>query len=225
MAGDLRLVLFDCDGTLVDSARSIYDAIQTAWSALGLTPPPRDIARRVIGLPLGQAIADLAPDASDATQQELTRLYGQAFAQSRADGSLVEALYPGAADTVRNLDDGGDLLGVATGKSQRGLVATLAHHDLSDHFVTLQTSDLAPGKPRPDMALRAMSETGAEAARTVMIGDTTFDMMMARNADIAAIGVTWGYHGVQELQAAGAAIIVETYDAVPAAIDALIGER
>lgn len=225
MAEDLRLVLFDCDGTLVDSARSIHDAIVVAWTALGLDPPAPDTARRVIGLPLGHAIATLAPEQPDETVHDLTRLYGEAFARSRAEGSLVEALYPGAADTVHTLDGAGDLLGVATGKSLRGLTATLAHHGLSDRFVTLQTSDLAPGKPQPDMALRAMAETGAEPGRTVMIGDTTYDMMMARNAGIAAIGVAWGYHGVAELEAAGAAVIVDSFDALSGAIDALIGER
>ena len=165
------------------------------------------------------------PELAAETHQDLTRLYGEAFARSRAEGSLVEALYPGAADTVHALDDAGDLLGVATGKSRRGLTATLAHHGLSDRFVTLQTSDLAPGKPQPDMALRAMAETGADPQRTVMIGDTTYDMMMARNAGIAAIGVAWGYHGVADLEAAGASAIVESFDALTGAIDALIGER
>lgn len=225
MAGDLRLILFDCDGTLVDSARSIHDAIVEAWIALGLEPPPASVARKVIGLPLGHAIAALSPDEPPATQAELTRLYGESFARRRADGRLVESLYDGAQACVETLDEAGDVLGVATGKSLRGLRATLAHHGLSERFVTLQTSDLVPGKPRPDMAIRAMQASGADPARTVMIGDTTFDMLMARNAGIAAIGVAWGYHAVSELETAGAAAIVETFDALETAIDRIIGER
>lgn len=225
MTGDLRLILFDCDGTLVDSARSIHDAIKVAWQALGLQPPDPEDARQVIGLPLGEAIAALSPDQNATVQKELTRLYGEAFARSRAAGSLVESLYPGAAEHVRQLSSDGDLLGVATGKSLRGLRATLAHHDLTEHFVTLQTSDLAPGKPRPDMALRAMDETGADPGRTVMIGDTTFDIMMARHAGIGSIGVAWGYHAVPALQEAGADAIVRSFSELPAVIDALVGER
>lgn len=225
MAGDLRLILFDCDGTLVDSARSIHDAIVEAWTSLGLDPPPPAEARKVIGLPLGEAIAELSPGQPQPVQAELTRLYGESFARRRTDGRLVESLYDGALRCVETLDNGGDVLGVATGKSLRGLRATLAHHGLSERFVTLQTSDLVPGKPRPDMAIRAMQETGIDPARTVMIGDTTFDMLMARNAGIDAIGVAWGYHAVPELQAAGAAAIVDHFDALDAAIDRLIGER
>lgn len=221
--GTLRLVLFDCDGTMVDSHAGIYDAIEKAWAIEGLEPPVASVARRVVGLPLDEAIARLAPDQDASGVDRLSRFFREAFATNRMDERLEEPLYPGLVEAMNLLDSENTLFGVATGKSARGLQATLTRHELMDRFVTFQTSDLVPGKPRPDMALRAMEQTGVEAARAVMIGDTSFDMEMARNAGIPAIGVSWGYHPVEELLGSGAATILDTFDALPAAVDDLIG--
>ncbi len=105
------------------------------------------------------------------------------------------------------LRDSGWRLGVATGKSDRGLALLLAHHGLARHFTTLQTADRHPSKPHPAMLEAAMAEAGASAAGTVMIGDTGFDMGMARAAGVRAVGVTWGYHAADELTAAGADVL------------------
>jgi phosphoglycolate phosphatase len=100
------------------------------------------------------------------------------------------------------------MLGVATGKSDRGLFHCLESHGLLDHFVTLQTADRHPSKPHPSMIEHAMAEAGADAAVTVMIGDTSFDMAMGVNAGVRALGVDWGYHTPEELMAAGAEMVV-----------------
>jgi phosphoglycolate phosphatase len=127
----------------------------------------------------------------------------------RGRGLVEEPLYQGIADLIDVLDGYGWLLGVATGKSDRGLALCLDHHGLSQRFVTLQTADRHPSKPHPSMIETAMAEAGAAPETTVMIGDTSFDMAMARAAGVVAIGVAWGYHPREELIAAGADYIAE----------------
>src|SRR5690606_8594651 len=114
------------------------------------------------------------------------------------------------------------LLGIATGKGLNGVHRLTAMHNIGDHFVSLQTPEHNPSKPHPGRMLRAMAETGAEARDTVIIGDTTFDIEMGKAAGTRAIGVTWGYHQPEELIAAGADVLVESYHELPAAIDALL---
>ncbi|WP_188261336.1 HAD-IA family hydrolase [Azospirillum tabaci] len=207
-ARPLRLALFDCDGTLVDSQFAIIDAMTTAWAVHGLGEPDPLEVRRMVGLPLVQAVSQLLPDLDTDRHVTVAESYKDAFAALRHRGDLHEPLFPGLRDTLDALEAEGVLLGVATGKSRRGLDAVLAHHGLAHRFVTLQTSDVGPGKPHPDMVYRALAETGVEAARTVVIGDTTYDIQMARNARVASVGVSWGYHAVAELEAAGADRIV-----------------
>jgi phosphoglycolate phosphatase len=135
--------------------------------------------------------------------------YKVAFQQMRGRGLVEEPLYEGIVDLVEMLEADGWLLGVATGKSDRGLRLCLDHHGLHPRFVTLQTADRHPSKPHPSMVEQAMAEAGSEPATTIMIGDTSFDMEMARAAGVTAIGVAWGYHEAEELRAAGADFIAE----------------
>ncbi len=207
----LRLVVFDVDGTLIDSQHNIVAAVEDAWRAEGMAAPQPDQIRRNIGLPLEEAIAALIPEADHAYHLHLTELYKQAFAANRKRSDYVEPLFPGALEALDGLEDNDCLLGIATGKSRRGLDAVFERHDLAGRFVTVQTADDAPGKPNPGMLLRAMAETGALALRTAMIGDTWFDMQMAKNAGVRAIGVGWGYHEVRELTDAGAAKVIDGF--------------
>jgi len=218
----LRLAVFDCDGTLVDSAHSIVSCMQVACAAHGFGEPTPDDVRAMVGLPLEDAIARLFPDMEPGKVLAVREGYRGAFTELRKKGEVHEPLYHGALDALTVLEDSGWLLGVATGKAMRGLVATLNTHAIEDRFVTLQTADLSHGKPNPDMLYKAMAETGVEASATVMIGDTTFDMEMARNAGTLAIGVAWGYHEVGELTEAGAHRVVNTYDMLPEAIESLV---
>jgi phosphoglycolate phosphatase len=221
---DRHLVIFDCDGTLVDSQHTIVSAMSEAWRSAGLAPPDPAAIRRIVGLPLVEGIARLHRDGTGADHANLAERYKDSFhARQRADDD--EPLYPGIRDTLTALETAGILLGIATGKGRRGLALTLGRHDLERYFVTVQTADDNPGKPNPDMLLRAMADVGVDAAMTMMVGDTTFDMMMARHAGVVGIGVGWGYHGPDELQAAGATVVVDTGAALVPALEALMRRR
>jgi phosphoglycolate phosphatase len=208
----VRLAIFDCDGTLVDSQADIALAMEAAFAAHALIAPPRADIRRIVGLSLGEAIRQLAPEIDSETAASLVAGYKDAFRARRAAGVVEEPLYDGIAALVADLDTSGWLLGVATGKSDRGLAHCLERHGLTGHFVTLQTADRHPSKPDPAMIEACLDATGADPAQTVMIGDTAFDMAMAVNAGVRAIGVDWGYHHPEELVAAGAEAVAGSVD-------------
>lgn len=196
-----KLAIFDCDGTLVDSGATIRAALEQAFDAHGLECPPPGVTRKVIGLSLMESMAVLVPDGDHAA---LTQSYKEAFFAMRGAGQVEEPLFDGIVELLDVLEADGWLLGVATGKSDRGLKHCLDCHGLGDRFVTLQTADRHPSKPHPAMALAAMAEAGADPERTTFIGDTGWDMGCARNAGVGAIGAAWGYHDVGELLAEGA---------------------
>ncbi len=217
-----HLILFDCDGTLVDSQHHIVAAMHSAFGAQGLALPEPDRVRRTVGLPLSVAIESLLP--AGAVLAAVVESYRQAAIAQRLDPEHHEPVFPGLIETLDQLDAAGYLLGVATGKARRGLDFTLATHGLTGRFVTLQTNDVvAAGKPAPDMVLQAMAETGASPASTIVVGDTSYDMEMARNAGVAAIGVAWGYHEISLLRAAGAARIINTFSELPEVVSELLG--
>jgi phosphoglycolate phosphatase len=205
-----RLAIFDCDGTLVDSQADICAAMDAAFGAHGLTAPDRQHTRRIVGLSLHEAMRGLHPLGSHDDHAQLAERYKHAFRERRRIGVVAEPLYEGIAELVRDLDAAGWLLGVATGKSDRGLVHCLEAHGLKEHFVTLQTADRHPSKPHPSMIDAALDATGAARADTVMIGDTAYDMEMAANAGVRAIGVSWGYHETDELLGSGAEGVAHT---------------
>lgn len=201
----MKLVVFDCDGTLVDSQHMIVAAMERAFAEHDLPGPARSDVLGVVGLSLGEAVRRLAPDARPSGVDGLAEAYKRAFAALRQDRAHREPLYPGIRETLEALARAPDvLLGVATGKSRRGLSAVLEREGLTGLFVTLQTADTHPSKPHPAMLRAAMAEAGAEPHRTLMVGDTTYDIGMAWDAGARAIGVGWGYHPVAELEAAGA---------------------
>jgi phosphoglycolate phosphatase len=206
----VRLAIFDCDGTLVDGQAAICNSMETAFASAGLPAPARHEVRRIVGLSLPQAIRILAPEAEEARHRHAVDAYKEAFRACRLDGTLEEPLFEGIADVLAGLAERGWTLGVATGKSDRGLASCLATHGLAERFVTLQTADRHPSKPHPAMLEAALVEAGAQAADAVMIGDTTFDMEMARAAGVRAIGVGWGYHSARELREAGAEHVART---------------
>lgn len=218
----LRLAVFDVDGTLIDSQNSIVAAMGHAWQSHGLVPPVRETALRVVGLPLAEVIARLAPDEPPDRVESMRTSYSAEWTRMRDEGRLSEPLFPGALAVLDDLERDGWLLGVATGKSRKGLDRALEAHALAPRFVTLQTSDVSAGKPHPEMLLKAMAETGAEPAATAMIGDTTFDMQMACNAGTYAVGVAWGYHEVSELWAAGAHAVIDDFAALPRILLSLV---
>ena len=199
-----RLAIFDCDGTLVDSQINICLAMEDCFARAGLETPCRERARRVVGLSLVEAMRAMLPEADPEFHVTLAEDYKLAFHRLRGQGLVDEPLYEGVTDLIDALESDGWLLGIATGKSDRGLGLCLAHHGLSRRFVTLQTADRHPSKPHPSMVEQAMADAGADRASTIMIGDTSFDMAMARAAGVTASGVAWGYHEARELRDAGA---------------------
>ncbi|MBA3677387.1 MAG: HAD-IA family hydrolase [Sphingosinicella sp.] len=205
-----RLAIFDCDGTLVDSQSNICLAMELCFERAGRERPDRARTRQVVGLSLVEAMQAMLPDAASDEHHSLADEYKRAFHGLRADGLVEEPLYDGIPALIDALDEEGWLLGVATGKSDRGLNLCLEHHGLHSRFVTLQTADRHPSKPNPSMVEQAMSDAGASPETTIMIGDTSFDMAMARAAGVTAIGVTWGYHEAEQLIRAGAHHVAET---------------
>jgi phosphoglycolate phosphatase len=214
----VRLAVFDCDGTLSDGQAAVCAAMDAAFAAAGLAPPDRNRVRRSVGLSLPQAVRQIAPDAAEQEAAVVVEAYKEAFRRSRSEGTLVEPLYEGIVHLLGRLKARGWLLGVATGKSDRGLESCLVTHGVFDLFVTLQTADRHPSKPHPSMLHAAMAEAGAAPADTVMIGDTAFDMAMARAAGCRTLGVAWGYHAPEELIEAGAEAVAQT----PADLEELI---
>jgi phosphoglycolate phosphatase len=216
-----RLAVFDCDGTLVDSAANICVAMERCFEIAQLPPPPRHLTRRVVGLSLVEAVARLHPQGAAEQHFAMAEDYKRAFQALRAQGEVTEPLFDGIAETIAALDKAGWLLGVATGKSDRGLAHCLDNHGLAHRFITLQTADRHPSKPHPSMIETAMAEAGAEPASTVMIGDTSFDIGMAKAAGVLAIGVAWGYHDREELMAEGADLVAEHPSDLVAMLEAL----
>jgi phosphoglycolate phosphatase len=206
----VRLAVFDCDGTLVDGQADVCAAMDAAFAAAGLAPPPRHETRRMVGLSLPEAMRRLRPGGEPDEHDALTAHYRDAYRARRADGMIDEPLFDGMADLLGRLVERGWLLGVATGKSDRGLAHCLATHGIAARFVTLQTADRHPSKPHPAMLEAAMAAVGASPRDTVMIGDTAFDIAMGKAAGARAIGVAWGYHPAEELLAAGAEAVAES---------------
>ncbi len=221
----MHLVIFDCDGTLVDSQHTIVESMQYAFAASELPEPEAEEIRRVVGLSLLECMARLAPGETISRHHELVEGYREAFAVVRNRTDSRDPLFPGVRPVIEDLEAGGALLGIATGKSLAGLKRTLDEHGLRDRFMSLQTADLNPGKPHPGMIERAIEETGVDNDATVMVGDTTYDMEMAVNAGALAIGVSWGYHGTDELTEAGAHAIIDAFEELPALVDALLGRN
>jgi phosphoglycolate phosphatase len=218
----IQLAVFDCDGTIVDSQHSIVSAMQAAFKAHGLEPPAAESVKRFVGLPLIEAVAQLFPKGKPGTHQQIRESYRKAYSTAREQGRIHEPKFSDIDIAFDTLEAAGWLLGVATGKSHVGLVNTLGAHGLLERFQTIQTADKAAGKPNPDMLIKAMAETGANEKDTVMIGDTTFDIEMARSAGTLSVGVAWGYHDAKELSEAGADIIVHHCAEIPNAVLELV---
>lgn len=219
----LRLVIFDVDGTLVDSQGDILGAMGAAYASEGLERPSREDILSIVGLSLPQAFAVLAPALAPEQRTRLVEGYKEAYAGLRLTGGPeASPLYPGIHALLNQLSARDDvLLGIATGKSRRGLTALLESHGLTQMFVTRQCADGNPSKPHPAMLYTAIEEAGVEVEQAMMIGDTSYDMEMARAAGIARIGVTWGYHPPEAL--VDAQHVVDDAVALERAIDTILG--
>lgn len=218
-----RLVIFDVDGTLVNSERFILAAMNGAFEAAGLSAPMAEETRGIVGLSLPQAMAMLRPDLPGEDHAALVGHYKEAYRRLRDSGAPESetVFFPGALEALDRLMSSGHVLGVATGKARRGLEHLLEGQGLHARFAVTQTADDAPSKPHPGMVLNCLSATGIAAKNAVVIGDTEFDMAMARAAGARALGVAWGFHSRARMERGGAERIIESFDALDAALDDL----
>ncbi|HEU6441457.1 MAG TPA: HAD-IA family hydrolase [Microvirga sp.] len=206
----MKLVLFDVDGTLVDSQNVITASIRAAFQAYDMQPPNRERSLSIVGLSLVEAFTVLA--GPKAPVEGLVQAYKDAYTTLHLDPANEAPLFPGAGECIARLTGRDDvLLGLATGKSRKGVVRLIAQHGWEGVFSTTQTADDAPSKPHPAMILQAMGELGVAPADTMMIGDSSYDMAMARAAGVLPVGVSWGFQPVAALTEAGAARIVDSY--------------
>ncbi|MCZ7564327.1 MAG: HAD-IA family hydrolase [Burkholderiales bacterium] len=185
-----ELIVFDWDGTLIDSAGAIAECIQAAARDLGLAVPSAERARHVIGLGLEDALGYALPELDRADYGRLAERYRQHFLAR--DAALP--LFEGTRELVAALRARGHLLAIATGKSRNGLARALEQTTLAEAFAATRCADQCAPKPAPDMLLELIAELDADPARTLMIGDTAHDLRMAANAGVAAVGVAYGAH-------------------------------
>lgn len=191
MSAECRLLVFDWDGTLVDSEARIVDAASTAIAEIGLPARARAEIRDIIGLGLHEAVEKLYPDADEATCVRFVEHYRRHFVQRMGAGS---PLFPGVAETLEALRGQAYALAVATGKSRAGLARELEATGLGEHFDATRCADETCSKPHPRMLFEIMEELGFERHETLMVGDTVYDLEMARNAGVRAAAVTCGVH-------------------------------
>ncbi len=221
-----RLAIFDVDGTLVDSRRIIALAMDEAFTREGLPAPGYDATRKIVGLSLEVAIDRLAPAGIDHDGVlRLTRYYKDAFITFRQDPALQSPLYAGALDVLDNLRSSGWEIGIATGKSRRGLDAVIERMKLAPYIAAHYCADDGPGKPHPFMVEANLNALSYPAQDAVMIGDTSFDIHMAQAADVSTIAVDWGFHTREELQDARADVIVSTMDELNAELNSFAARR
>jgi phosphoglycolate phosphatase len=190
MVKRFELIVFDWDGTLLDSAGAIVACIQAAAVDVGMQPPAEERARHVIGLGLGEALRYAVPELAAERHSELADRYRHHYLSRDHELSLFQ----GAAELVRSLAAEGYLLAVATGKSRKGLDRALAVSGLRECFHASRCADECHSKPHPQMLEELMDELGVSPGLTLMIGDTTHDVQMAKNAGVEALAVSYGAH-------------------------------
>lgn len=200
------LIVFDWDGTLMDSAGAIVRSILAACRDLGLPEPPEERARYVIGLGLADALAYAVPELSESAYPEMVARYRHHYLTS--DHQLV--LFPGVFAMIQQLADSGRVLGVATGKSRVGLNRALGHSGLESFFHGTRCADECFSKPHPAMLNELMEELGVTPERTLMVGDTTHDLDMASNAGVTGLGVSFGAHAPEALAQSKAVAVLDT---------------
>lgn len=225
MTTPLKLVIFDVDGTLVDSQDHIIASMEHAFAKAGRPIPSRADTLGIVGLSLPEAMRVLAPDAGDAEVAQMTRDYKTGNRQHREDGAAVAKgpMFEGALEAIHRLDRSGYILSAATGKSRAGLHRFLDAQRIAHLFIATQTADDAPSKPHPQMVLNCLSGTGIDSANAVMVGDTEFDMAMAREAGARAIGVRWGYHSEDRVLRGGAERMLGAFSDLDDAVAELVG--
>jgi phosphoglycolate phosphatase len=220
----MKLVVFDCDGTLLDSQRAIYRAMAATFAAHGLEKPRRHEVVGVVGLSLREAIKRLVGPREPEEIAALSRAFEEEFLRLRQHPSFEEPLFPGARAAIVELAaQDGFALGIATGKPRSAVQHMLDANGLEPLFATIQTADDHPSKPHPSMLIKATTAVGVGSQDTVMVGDTEFDVLMGKAAGAKTIGVGWGYQQSAVLEAAGADLIVDKFENLKGGVLRLLG--
>ncbi|HQZ13731.1 MAG TPA: HAD-IA family hydrolase [Devosia sp.] len=220
----MRLIIFDMDGTLVDTVGLIVETVTDAFAAINEPVPSEAAIRSISGITAREAMGMLSPGATPERVDTITESYRKHY-RERA-GVSREPLFSGALEALDALRAQPDsILAIATGKGYRGAVTLLERHNIRERFHSVETPDHNRGKPDPQMIYTAMEKAGAKRTETVMIGDTVHDMRMAKAAGVKALGVAWGYHEVSDLREAGADLVVASFAELVPAIDKLLGGR
>jgi phosphoglycolate phosphatase len=207
-----ELLVFDWDGTLMDSAGRIVASMRAAFEEVGLTPPEPAAARNVIGLGLSHAIGELAPGA---TEESISRLMARYRSHYLEVNDMPTPLFPGADQVIADLHAEGYLLAVATGKSRPGLDRALVESGLGRFFHATRSADETHSKPHPQMLLELLDELGVGQADALMIGDTEYDLLTARNAGVDCLAVSYGAHARERLLGHGPLACLDSIDALP----------
>jgi len=224
MSDPLRLVIFDLDGTLVDSAGGIHRCISLTLERYKLPPVSSEFVREGIGLGLMQAWQRIVPEADPSLIDQLSQTYREFFLETRRAGEEQDPLFPGAKEALTQLDNDGYLLAIATNKGRPGVHYVLDLHGIGDHFIAIRSAHDGPPKPHPDAIHDILTKTSVGANETIFIGDTQTDMMTAKNAGVAALGVGWGYQSESQLLGSGAHAIATAFEDLPALVCELIGQ-
>lgn len=209
---NFKLLVFDWDGTLMDSEARIVDCMRSALYDNGCAPLASENIREIIGLGLKEAIQTLLPEADADLLDRVARRYREHFLTLSQTPS---SLFPGAEAVLRKLDEEGYLLAIATGKGRSGLDRALDGTGLHSLFRATRCADESFSKPHPEMLLQIMAELGASAQETLMIGDTEYDMQMAASAGAFGLGVSYGVHGTDRLLGPGVLGCVDALEQIP----------
>ncbi len=201
------LILFDCDGTLVDSPRHIVAVMREAFSACGVSPPPESTIAEIVGLSLDAGIHRLLPTAGADLRRQVAETYRRLYRRH----PHRPGLHAGVRSTLKTLRERGYLMGVVSGKSLSGLERVLAEHDLFEFFIVWRTADQCPSKPHPAMVIECMTSAAVAPERTTVVGDARCDMEMAANSGVRAVGVSYGAASTAVLSRAGAACVVDRF--------------
>ena len=206
----MRLIIFDADGTMVNSRAIILAGFRKVFSEFGFPEPGDQDILSTIGLSLDLVFSELLDRPVDDEIRRMSLRYKENFIALHADPAMHSPLYAGIDETIRKLAEiDSNLIGVATGKSRRGLDRMISQFGYEQHIVVSRTADDCPSKPHPAMILECCHATGCDPADTMMVGDSSYDMIMANEAGARALGVSWGYQPVESLTQSGAHAIVD----------------
>ena len=206
-----QLVIFDWDGTIMDSAHKIANCIKASAREVGVDEPTDEAAKSIIGLGLTEAMTVLFPALSTDKVAQIVEAYRYQFVTADA---TQQVLFAGVEQGLQTLSDTGALLAVATGKSRAGLDRVFAELDINRHFVASRCADETRSKPHPQMLHELLEFTALEPQQCIMVGDTTYDMDMAANAGMHALGVGYGVHSEQQLLDSKAVTVLPSFNSV-----------